>query len=112
MDKLFLLNVEHESATRVPGKPLRPFGDTCLFDIYLDKFRALESGAETEGHPFWYAGIALWPGDKRLVKKVDDAGDYWDACNYLRCGRYGYASFRCGLWLNEALAQMNPTDGH
>ena len=77
MTKLFLLNVEHESATRVPDKPLRPFGDTCLFDIYLSKleaiFQQVWNGVPEEERLLVDAAVALWPGDKRLIEKADDA---------------------------------------
>lgn len=76
MDKLFLLNVEHESATRVPGKPLRPFGDTCLFDIYLKKWMGIRDdiSLQTADHPVWDLRMALWLGDTKLVEKCKRAG--------------------------------------
>lgn len=67
--KLFLLGMEHECATRVPDKPLRPFAGTTLFDIYLKKFKALQGCDLFDGQ-----GIALWRGDKRLWKKAEAAG--------------------------------------
>lgn len=67
--RLFLLGMEHECATRVPDKPLRPFAGTTLFDIYLKKFKALQGCDLFDGQ-----GIALWRGDKRLWKKAEEAG--------------------------------------
>lgn len=69
MSNLFLLGMEHECATRVPDKPLRPFAGTTLFDIYLKKFKALQ-GCDL----FCGQGVALWPGDKRLWAKAEAAG--------------------------------------
>lgn len=57
--------MEHQSATRVPNKPLRKFAGYTLFDIYLRKFKALMT------HPlFSGVGIALWQGDEELVAQA------------------------------------------
>lgn len=39
--KLLLLGAARENSVRVPIKMIKPFGDTSLFEIYLDKFKTI-----------------------------------------------------------------------
>ena len=57
--------MEHQSATRVPNKPLRKFAGYTLYDIYLRKFKAMQ-----DSPLFCGAGIALWREDEELVSQT------------------------------------------
>jgi len=61
--------MEHQSATRVPNKPLRRFAGYTLYDIYLRKFKAMMDSPLFSG-----VGIALWEGDEELVALTKAAG--------------------------------------
>jgi CMP-N-acetylneuraminic acid synthetase len=63
MRSLFLLGTAREGSTRVKDKMLRPFADTTLFEIYLEKMRSLYASG---GFSDW--GIAVPRLDARLLR--------------------------------------------
>ena len=63
-----LLGTAREGSTRLKQKMIRPFAGTTLFDIYLHLLETLQ-----ESGLFQEAGVAVWPGDKVLMRI---AGDY------------------------------------
>jgi len=62
---LILLGLAREGSQRLENKMLRSFGNTTLFDIYVDK---LEKIANMKDSPFSKVVLALSPKDKRLWK--------------------------------------------
>lgn len=62
---LILLGLAREGSQRLENKMLRSFGNTTLFDIYVDK---LEKIANMEDSSFTKVVLALNPNDKRLWK--------------------------------------------
>jgi len=60
---LMLLGLAREGSVRVEDKMLRPFGDTTLFKIYLDKLVKI---SKMENSPFSRVVLALNKNDKRL----------------------------------------------
>lgn len=63
MRTIFLLGTARESSTRLKDKMLRPFAGTTLFEIYLEKLKALYASGGFAG---W--GVAIPRGDARLLR--------------------------------------------
>ena len=63
MRTIFLLGTARESSTRLKDKMLRPFAGTNLFELYLEKLRALHTAGGFAG---W--GVAIPRTDARLQR--------------------------------------------
>ena len=63
MRSLFLLGTAREASTRVKDKMLRPFAGTTLFEIYIEKMKALWASGGFAG---W--GVAIPRSDARLLR--------------------------------------------
>lgn len=63
--EIILIGPVHEGSQRVKNKLTRPFADTTLFDIFLDK---LEKVNEMK-HPFSKIVVPICPSDKILWKR-------------------------------------------
>ena len=63
MRSIFLLGTARESSTRLKDKMLLPFAGTTLFEIYLEKMKALYASGGFAG---W--GVAIPRGDARLQR--------------------------------------------
>lgn len=70
MRDILLLSAARENSERVPDKMLRKFGDTTLFDIYVEKIVEIN---ETK-NPFNKIILAVCRKDKILWKKANDSG--------------------------------------
>ncbi len=46
MRRILLLGTAKQSSTRMPDKLTRPFGDTTLMELYVEKFRALQASEQ------------------------------------------------------------------
>lgn len=68
---LLLLGWARETSTRCPNKMLRPFGETTLFDIYLQKFESI--GEHFSSTPFMGIAMALHPQDEELWARGMDS---------------------------------------
>jgi CMP-N-acetylneuraminic acid synthetase len=66
MRNIFLLGTARESSTRLKDKMLRPFADTTLFELYLEKLTALYASG---GFAAW--GVAIPRDDARLLKVAE-----------------------------------------
>ncbi len=67
---ILLLGYAREGSTRVKNKMIRPFADTTLFGLYLDKFNAIK---ERE-NPFKEIVMAVGESDKTLWGKANASG--------------------------------------
>lgn len=63
---LILVGFARENSTRVPQKMIRPFGDTTLFDLYINKFKTISSIS----NPFSRIVIGINKNDTVLYDKT------------------------------------------
>ena len=67
---LILVGLARENSVRVPRKMIRPFGDTTLFDIYIDKLKTISQMKS----PFSRVIIGVNKNDETLYNKSKESG--------------------------------------
>jgi len=70
MASIILVGLARENSVRVPHKMIRPFGDTTLFDIYIDKLKTISQ----MNNPFSRVVIGINKNDKTLYSKSKEVG--------------------------------------
>lgn len=66
-NNILLLGYAREGSTRVKNKMIQPFGNTTLFDLYMEKFYYIATNKE---HPFSNIIVAIGESDRTLWKKA------------------------------------------
>lgn len=67
---LILVGFARENSTRVPQKMTRPFGNTTLFDLYINKFKDISKIS----NPFSKIVMGINKNDKILYDKTKESG--------------------------------------
>jgi len=62
MRRILLVGIARENSTRVKNKMTRPFGDSCLYDIYLKKFERISE----MDNPFHNIIMGISKSDEKL----------------------------------------------